>query len=102
MPEKFENWAILELMGHRRMGGYVQEISLFGVSLLRIDIPTDEGEQVTQLYGAQAIYCLTPCSEEAARAVAARQQPQPVHIYELPAPAPMHVYDEELEDDGLF
>lgn len=66
MSDKFEQWAILELMGHRRLGGYVQEVELFGAALLRIDIPGEDDKWATQLYGAQAIYCLTPATEEAA------------------------------------
>jgi len=105
MSDKFDSWAILELMGHRRLGGYVQEVTLFGASLLRIDIPGEDDKWATQLYGAQAVYCLTPCTEEAARAVAARNQPQPVHPFELPAPRekPVYVYDDYVDgnkDEG--
>jgi hypothetical protein len=106
MSDKFEEqWAILELMGHRRLGGYVQEVNLFGVPLLRIDIPGENDKWATQLYGAQAIYCLTPATEEAARAVAARNQPQPVNVFELPPPREKKVYiyddyDHDGEDDG--
>lgn len=36
----FESWAILELMGHRRLAGYVREITLAGAGMLRIDVPS--------------------------------------------------------------
>lgn len=40
MPEEtFEGWAILELMGHRRLAGYVREVELAGQGMLRLDIP---------------------------------------------------------------
>lgn len=35
----FEGWAIVELMGHRRLGGYVHEVELAGAAMLRIDVP---------------------------------------------------------------
>lgn len=35
----FEGWAILELMGHRRLGGYVTEVELAGHGMLRLDVP---------------------------------------------------------------
>lgn len=38
----FEGWAILELMGHRRLGGYVSEATVAGAGFLRIDVPGDE------------------------------------------------------------
>ena len=44
--EKFASWAILELMGHRRLGGYVSETTLAGGAFLRIDVPGDEDGQV--------------------------------------------------------
>lgn len=35
----FEGWAVLELMGHRRLGGYLREVEMGGGKMLRIDIP---------------------------------------------------------------
>lgn len=84
MSESFEGWAVLELMGHRRMGGYVREAALAGGSFLRIDVPEDDaGKPFTQFYPPASVYCLTPCSEEAARGVARINRPEPVHAYEL-------------------
>jgi hypothetical protein len=37
----------------------------------------------TQLYSPSAVYCITPTTEEIARAVAAQNQPSPVHLFEL-------------------
>ena len=81
--EKFASWAILELMGHRRLAGFVQEADLAGVGLLRIDIPCEP--PATQFYGAGSVYCLTPTTEATARAVAAMCAPAPVSRWELPA-----------------
>ena len=90
----FEGWAILELMGHRRLGGYVKEATIAGAGFLRIDVPSDEanwgpdeaGVEATQFYPPSSVYCLTPVTEAMARAVAARNQPEPVQRWELPAP----------------
>lgn len=81
----FDGWCVVELMGHRRLGGKVSAVEFGGTQLLRVDVP-GEGDTVaaTQFYGASAIYCLTPCSEEAARAVAARNVVEPVSRWELP------------------
>jgi len=85
--ERFKGWAILELMGHRRLGGFVSEDELAGAGMLRIDIPKSEGEGFTcsQYYSPAAMYALTLVSEEIARAVAKSNQPQPAHSWELPA-----------------
>jgi hypothetical protein len=82
----YEAWSILELMGHRRLGGFVREVQVAGAGFLRIDVPGDvEGEtHSTQFYPPSSVYCLTPVSEEAARIVARSSRPQPVQHWELP------------------
>jgi hypothetical protein len=84
MAEAFEGWVILELMGHRRLGGYVSEASIGGATCIRIDVPGDNGTQATQFYAPSALYCLTPTTEETARRVAKMSQPEPVKAWELP------------------
>ncbi|MGH3631203.1 MAG: hypothetical protein ACRDRL_27640 [Sciscionella sp.] len=47
MPEAtdvrtWEGWVILELMGHRRLAGYLAEEQIGGVSFLRLDVPGTE------------------------------------------------------------
>jgi hypothetical protein len=84
-PNTFAQWAILELMGHVRLAGRVTEEAHFGTALGRIDIPVGDGF-TTQYFGGGSVYRLTPTTEEIARSVAARNQPEPVYRWELPAP----------------
>jgi hypothetical protein len=79
----FEGWAILELMGHRRLAGYLSEQQVGGTSFLRIDVPGDEGNVATQLYSGGAVYCITPTTEAIARKVAKGCEPAPVTRWEL-------------------
>lgn len=83
--ERFAEWAILELMGHRKLAGYVQDVEAFGGRMLRIDVPSEP--PATQFYGAASIYCVTPTTEETARAFAQRGGPAPVQRWELLPPA---------------
>lgn len=88
VPE-FEGWAVVELMGHRRLAGYVREASAFGTALLRLDVPgeDDGATYATQYYGGGSIYAVTPCTEEIARAIARRTRETPEAVaYALPAP----------------
>jgi hypothetical protein len=104
--ESFKSWAVLELMGHRKLAGIVSEQAMFGTGLIRIDVPSGEGYS-TQFYAPSALYALTPCSEELARAFAQQHQPRPVERWELPAPPEPEVqqvrrsqdHEDELEDD---
>lgn len=92
--EKWEGWAILELMGHRRLAGYVTQVEMFSKIMCRIDIPSGD-DMVTQFYGGDSVYCLTPTTEEIAKGLAAKLQPTPVRRYELP---PHDSSYEESED----
>lgn len=110
--EAFEGYAILELMGHRRLAGFVRETTIAGVGMLRIDVPMPDGKTATQFYPPSALYCLTPTTEEIARHIAQNNQPRPVQVWELPASgrtAPEHLEDtldyaerdsDEDDDDG--
>ena len=78
-PERFREWCILELMGHRRLGGLVTEAVVGGIPFLRIDIPGGP----TQYYGKAAVYAMTPTTKELATQLA-KTFSGPVQRYELP------------------
>jgi hypothetical protein len=85
----YNGWAMLELMGHRKRVGRVQEVEMYGGRMLRIDIPLDGGD-VTEFYSCASIYALFPLSEERARNAAKRyagpRTVQAVAYRALPAP----------------
>ena len=102
--ETFEGWCILELMGHRKLAGYVGEQEIAGAAFLRLDV--FDGEQshepvVTQFYSASSVYCVTPTTEEIARKLGARSTPRPVARYELEPPPkpPEYASSFDPEDD---
>ena len=84
--ECFEGWAIVELMGHRKLGGYVKTTQIMGAPMLRIEVPPGRGQSnpTTQFYSPTSLYCLTPTTEEIARGAAMSFQPAPVSVWELP------------------
>lgn len=101
----FESWAILELMGHRRLGGFVSEVEMAGVGMFRIDVPElVDGDTrhaaATQFYAPAAVYAITPTTEEIARAV--RSRPAPVHAFELPQRAGGGAASVQLVDASDF
>lgn len=89
-------WAIVELMGHVRLVGYVTEVEAFGRKMGRIDIETPEGS-VTQLFGGEAVYRITPTTEEIARAWN-ENPPSPIRPWNLRELAP--ALAEPADDDG--
>jgi hypothetical protein len=83
----FAGWAILELMGHRRLGGRISEATIAGAAFVRIDVPHPQDLQAiaaTQFVSPTSVYAITPTTEEIARAIASRA-PEPVNRWELPA-----------------
>ena len=94
--EEINGWYILELMGHRKLAGFLTEVTIAGAPMLRLDIPgtadardgTVNTTPVTQYYSAAAVYCMTPTTEDLARGLAETKRPTPVSQFELPAPRP--------------
>lgn len=90
-------WAILELMGHRKLAGFVSD----DMGLVRIDVYTEDPEilmpgadrvrvvrtgaapTATQWYGRAAIYCITASTMDMCLRLAQSHQPAPVGRWEL-------------------
>ena len=125
--ERFEQWCVVEVFGHQTYAGLVTEQTVGGGSFVRIDIPelppapadgwrpAFPGQAAfTKLFGAGAIYSLTPVTEEVARAAAMRAGGKPLNVYlsELSPPPAAHVprpladydftahHDAQLLEDG--
>ncbi|MBY0548745.1 MAG: hypothetical protein K2W95_15855 [Candidatus Obscuribacterales bacterium] len=111
MNQLFEGWAMVELMGHVRLAGYVTEEEHFGAKLGRIDVPLEQGT-VTQFFGGSSVYRVTPCSEVIAKQIAQDSISKPIKEWEvkhvvdpkrltsLPIEmSPNNFSEEECEDD---
>lgn len=97
----FDQWCVVELMGHQRIAGRVTEETLFGTALMRVDVPeTSKGAGFTKYYGSTAIYCVTPVDEAIARGVAERLDPRPVQRYELPHLMPPAQVEDSADSAG--
>ncbi len=93
--DKFDQWWVVEVIGHKKFAGRVTE-GPFG--LVQVDVPEvtlASGQNLpafSKLFGAASIYCLTPCTEETARAFARDFRTQAFHSYELPALAAPKIF----------
>ena len=100
--EHFAEWCVLELMGHRRLAGFVSEQEIAGSSFLRLDVygPPEKPEPlVTQFYSATSVYCITPTTEDIARQLGARSKPAPVSRFELEYRPPGEEGERPEDDD---
>lgn len=101
-----EEWALVELMGHRRMAGRVTEEIRFGVPMCRVDVFVGDALEavMSQCYGGSSIYCFTPITEQVARRFSVRNTPEPISSWDLPALEPARDDDEieaEIEEDDF-
>jgi hypothetical protein len=84
--EKFTGWAVVEMLGHKKLAGFVSEQVIAGSALVRVDVPetlqqksvpgyggtvVESKPAYTKLIGVGSIYCITPTDESTARRAAA-------------------------------
>jgi hypothetical protein len=63
---EIDEYAMVEIFGHRRHAGRVAEVERFGAKLLRVDVPKGgdfANGWTTHFYGGSAIFSMTPTSK---------------------------------------
>lgn len=77
--DKFESWAILEIMGHDRYAGLVTEQAIGGCAFVRVDVPAiDDLPEFCKLFGSSAIFSITPVTKEVAIEAIKRFRAKPI------------------------
>jgi hypothetical protein len=84
--EKFDQWGIVEIMGHDRIAGRITEQAMGGCAFVRVDVPEIGGRPAyTKLFGSSAIFSISLTSEETARLAAAKFSPAPMSSWDARA-----------------
>jgi hypothetical protein len=79
----FEQWCVIEMMGHQSVVGRCSEEQVAGATLLRVDVP-DGDSFTTQYLGGGSIFRIRIVSEDVARRLAAtRRDHTPPFVWEL-------------------
>jgi len=108
---KFEGWAVVEMMGHQRVVGFVTTEHYGAAALFRVDTPelperefqtkqpgyvdgkwAPAGATVrrplsppqTKLVGPGSIYAITPCTEETAMKAIENMMSRPLILLSIP------------------
>lgn len=115
--QRFDQWAIVDVMGHQRYAGRVTEQTIAGDGFVRVDIPSIKGRPAfSKLFAPGAIHSITPCTEEVARIAARDMHVEPItawdvrnagkQLVDLPPPEgeqheqqPATVADDYFDDD---
>lgn len=86
-------WAVVEMLGHRRILGQLSEVTVAGASMLRVDTPSEPPRSV--IVAPASLYAITPCTEEQVRA---QVGPRP----ELSPAVVGHVLDDGWDDEDVY
>jgi len=80
-PTTFDQWAIVEVMGHARYAGRVTEEAVGGCSFVRVDVPEmDNLPAFTKLLGQSSIFSITPVTRDVAIEAAKQFRSRPITI----------------------
>ncbi|MEO1616970.1 MAG: hypothetical protein AAFV88_14030 [Planctomycetota bacterium] len=97
---RFDQWAVVDVMGHQRYVGKVSEQTIAGKGFIRIDVPA-VGDRLcfTKLLGTGSIYAISPVSEQVARAMCEQLRQAPIAEYDLPKlpSGTSHLVDDEAD-----
>ena len=99
-----KDWAIVELLGHNVIAGFVQPDTDFP-TLIRVDVPETNGvPKWTKLISPSAVYAINPVSEETARAKAESLGAVPISLYDVRAhiQKAMRQESEDTDPSGLL
>lgn len=101
-PQPPGEWMILELLGHRKLAGFVTEVQRYGTALIQVEVyrGDEEAPTLVQRYSPSALFGETPCAEAVARRFAAGSSYRPVTAWELERALPSYdgPDDEEIEE----
>lgn len=84
MEEKFEIWALVELMGHNKIAGRVTEHKFGNQSMLRVDVPAVSSlPAFSKIIAVNAVYAINPLTEQDATEYAAQLKAKPLDIWDM-------------------
>lgn len=107
--EKLEQYAVIEMMGHRKIVGKITESDIAAGNLLKVTVLGKDGlPSRTEYIGTGSIYCLTIINEEVAKLAAAANAPEPTWAWgisqqrtALPSGEDAFIDAEDEDDDDV-
>lgn len=82
--EKFEMYALVELMGRNRIAGKVSERVVAGSGMLQIDVPeTKYNPKFTRFISPNGVYAINPIDEKTCMMYAENLQVKPIDVWDI-------------------
>lgn len=85
--ELYKGWGVLELFGQKAVAGFISEQTRFGGVVGQIEILYD-GHFHPRMFGARAVYRITPTTETAAKRFMAINYPDALQDWGFHLPLP--------------
>lgn len=83
-PEKFESWALVEIMGHIKVAGMATTMNFGNTVMLKVDIPeTQYQPSFSRMFGMSSIFSIIPVDEKTARLHAESYRSSPILSYDV-------------------
>lgn len=79
-PDASVQWAIVDVLGHNRHVGMLDEFTFAGFAFVRVRVPDHAGTIVPHLIGPSSVYMITPITEERAKRMLGLDEPKTLHI----------------------
>lgn len=84
--EKFEAFALVELMGRQRLAGRVTETVIAGCGFLQVDVPeTTHSPKFTRLIAPGSLYAINPIDEATMKMYAENLCVKPIDSWDINA-----------------
>ena len=84
--EKFEAFALVELMGRQRLAGRVTETVIAGQGFLQVDVPeTTHSPKFTRLIAPGSLYAINPIDEQTMKVYAENLRVKPIDSWDISA-----------------
>ena len=94
MEEKFEIWALVELMGHNKIAGRVTEHKFGNQSMLRVDVPAVGNlPAFSKIIAVNAVYAINPLAEQDATEYAGKLKATPLDVWDM-----QNLFTERIND----
>jgi hypothetical protein len=101
-----QQFAVVEMMGHRKVAGAIKQSELAPGALIRVDVFGSDGHiDRTEHIGTSAIYDITIVTEQVAKATAIAHAPEPSFAFDILKPRPdrslpgMRNFDPDEDDE---
>lgn len=84
--EKFEMYALVELMGRQRIAGKVSERVIAGAGMLQVDVPeTKHNPKFTRFISPNGVYAINPIDEKTCQVYAENLHVKPIDSWDIDA-----------------